>query len=323
MADPISLLPVTPPFQGFNVDKGVEGAMTAAAPVVQASQTLKALGDEEEKKQKAIAYQKVLRGGPDLMKQYADEVATQYPELGAQLQKEAASYEPFFSDPNLKGEDAEKYASHFYESADSRVKALKDTQTKPEWHPATQQEAQDFYKYQQDNKAFPEPKPTKPSAGDQARSAKRIRALKEIPALWAQIEEMQKSGGEVPLVPGTLKPDTQAYMESQAKPWRKKWEDLRKRLNSMEGDAGMTASTEIMGPDLEKSSESYRHYKAIRSSGAPDVSPNPAAGNQKVIPPDLLDWLRKSVGKTDSATVQRRARVMTALTTQGVDTSAL
>lgn len=115
--------PVQEPIVGFGVSaEGVQNAVGAAAPLIQASQSLKQMGIDEEKKQQAINYQKLLRSGADGMRSYAQDVSGLYPELGKQIAQEAEQYATFFSDPSLTGEKAEQYASNFYESANNRIK---------------------------------------------------------------------------------------------------------------------------------------------------------------------------------------------------------
>jgi hypothetical protein len=115
--------PVQEPILGFGVSgAGVQDAVGAAAPMVQASQNLEQRGINAQKAQEAANYQKLLRSGADGMRAYATEVAGIHPELGQQLAQEAEQYATFFNDPNLTGDKAEQYASHFYESANNRIK---------------------------------------------------------------------------------------------------------------------------------------------------------------------------------------------------------
>lgn len=138
--------PVQEPIVGFGVSgAGVQDAVGAAAPLAQASHSLEQRGINAQKAQEAANYQKLLRSGADGMRAYVTEVAGIHPELGQQLAQEAEQYATFFSDPNLTGDKAEQYASHFYESANNRIKFADESAKKTK---EEQQKADKFKRFQ-------------------------------------------------------------------------------------------------------------------------------------------------------------------------------
>jgi hypothetical protein len=138
--------PVQEPILGFGVSgAGVQDATAAAAPILQASQTLEQRGINAKKAQEAANYQKLLRTGAEGMRAYAVEVSGIHPELGQQLAQEAEQYATFFSDPALTGDKAEQYASHFYESANNRIKHADESAKKAK---EEQQKTDKFKRFQ-------------------------------------------------------------------------------------------------------------------------------------------------------------------------------
>lgn len=121
------LKPVQEPIVGFGVSgAGVQDAVQAAAPLVQASQHLEQKRINAQKAQEAANYQKLLRSGADGMRAYAAEVGQKYPELGQQLAIEAEQYATFLNDPSITGDKAEGYNSHFFESGNNRYKHMEE-----------------------------------------------------------------------------------------------------------------------------------------------------------------------------------------------------
>lgn len=320
---PDLMMPAATPITGSVFPQAEKAGLEASAPFAQEVQGLKQMGEDEETKQKAIKYRQLLHTGADGMRQYAKEVGQEFPDLGNQLGAEAEQYATFLQDPSLDAAKAEEYTHHFYDSANNRVKAIKDSKeaaVKP-WAPATMDEAVDFDRKKRENQADFRA-PAKPAAGDAARTAKRMNALRKIPAMWKQIEEMQTSGGEVPLIPGKALPDVRAYVESQPKAWRTRWDDLRGKLNGYETDAGLEATADVMGPDRENS-DSYKLYKApVGGGGAAStggaVTPIPQPAPQNAIQ-GAVTWLKDPKNKAD----KRRAAILAEVQKAGVDTSGL
>lgn len=141
MMKPIDQLPpalgrtVSPPlgeesFTGLsNAPRMMAGAQALTAPLKEAAGTVAKAGEMEmeaqvsaEERRRAMEFQKILRGGPSYMLQFADEIGRQNPQLGTQLQQEAQGLSPLFQDPKLDGEQAEKILEGFYESAHNRIK---------------------------------------------------------------------------------------------------------------------------------------------------------------------------------------------------------
>ncbi|MDB5046975.1 MAG: hypothetical protein JWO30_46 [Fibrobacteres bacterium] len=328
---PDLMMPAATPIRGFGVSgAGIQDAVNAGAPVVQGEATMKQMGEEEETKQKAIAYRKLLHAGAPMMKQYAAEIGKEFPELGNQLSAEADQYGTFLQDPNLDAAQAEEYTHHFYDGANNRYKVLKDAKApkpaveKPEkpWAPTNAQEAEDWYRFKKETDSdYKTPTGGRGgSAADRARAEKRMTALRKIPALWKQIEELRISGGEIPLIPGKDEPDMVAFRQQIPRALRTKWDDLRKELNKVEADAGLEASKEIMGPGIEKSA-SYKLYKAPTAGGETGTrAPSPAAPAKSQNSVDAaLEWLKDPKSKTHP----RRADILAEVQKAGVDTSGL
>lgn len=309
-------------FQGFNVGQAEKQGLDAAAPLAETAINLRQMGVDEEKKRQAIEYQKLLRSGADGMRKYAAEVTQQYPEVGQQISQEAEQYAGLFQDPNLSGDKAEQFANHFYESANNRIKAIKDakaTTAKP-YAPTTQDEAVDFYRRKKEIDAD-----TRPARGtsnaDRARSEKRMQALRQVNAIWSQIEEMQSTAGEVPLIPGTANPDVRNFVESQPKEWRSKWDALRTELRKLEAQAGLQSSTDIIGPDREQS-ESYKLFNAGRTQKTPasgGVAQPKAAAREQTSDEAAIDWLKSPESKNNPY----RSDILAALKARGVDVGGL
>lgn len=314
--------PAASGFQGFRVNEAQDAALDAAAPAVTAVQSLKQMGLDEERKQQAIGYQKLLRSGVDGMRQYVQEVQGQYPEVGQQLAQEAEQYAVFFQDPALTGDKAEQYASHFYESANNRIKAIKEAKAAAApkaWVPTSKEEHQENYKFEQDNKVFAPDSPGG-STADIARREKRMGALRQIPSIWAQLEELQTLATEVPLKPGTTEPDPAKLYASMDEVSQKKWDMLRKQLTTLESEAGLEASKDVIGPGRD-SSASYKLFTASRSkdekAGGFTIqpkTPKAESGNEAA-----LAWLKSPESKKSPF----RAQVLAELKKSGADTSGL
>lgn len=322
-----------PPGPGFGFGNAMKAGLDAGAPLAQAAVNLKQMGIEEEKKQAAIGFQKLLRSGVDGMRAYAQEVTTQFPEIGPQIAQEAEQYATFFQDPSLTGDKAEQYASAFYTSANNRIKAIKDTKAaaapKP-YAPTTEDEAIRFDLAKKQNSADTRA-PARGTSADAARSEKRRQALLQLPALWSQIEELQQGvpvpgepgpdgkptqgGLAVPLKPGTAKPDPAAYMAGMDPEQAKMLQDLRKQLNVLEATAGLEATKDLMGPAREQSA-SYRIY-AGQGGGA--TSGRTAAAPARDPNEDALAWLRSPESRSNPY----RKDVIAKLKKAGVDTGGL
>jgi hypothetical protein len=326
------MLPAQTPIRSSTFDASMKSGLEAATPFVQGSQALKQMGEDEQRKQQAIAYRQLLHSGADGMRKYAQEVGNEFPDLGSQLGAEAEQYATFLQDPSLDAAKAEEYTHHFYESANNRVKAIKDTKeaaVKP-WEPTTMEEAVKFDRSKRENEADFRADPA-PLAADRTRAEKRMNALRKIPSMWKQIEEMQRSGGEVPLIPGKAEPDVRAYEDTQPKAWKEKWNKLRGELNKYEADAGLEASTDIMGPGRD-SSASYKIYTS--GAGSPAASsgstPSPAAPAKSQSAVDsALQWVKdvkagRIKDKKDKKFPNGRLPdIIEQLKTSGVDTSGL
>lgn len=345
-------MPVQTPFTGSGYNEALGAATAAAAPFEQKQQQLKTdsdrltqMGKDEETKQKAIAYRQLLHRGADGMRQYAAGVADEFPDLGNQLGAEADQYATFLQDPSLTGEKAEEYAHHFYESANNRYKVLKDAKAPPApkpWAPASMDEAVAFDRSKRENEADFRA-PPKPNAADQARTAKRMKALRELPTVWAQIEDMVRGNVALPETDTPIKLDAIDYANAQTPEWQSalvnsisrskaqgaKYSDLRKRLGELEATAGLQATPSILGEPM-LNSDSYKLYKTVigRGSGAPAPAAPPKPAPQAAVD-GALQWIKdvKSGKIKDEKTKDypngHMAHILIEVRKAGIDTSGL
>ncbi len=325
---PKLMMPANAPESDFtgigNYGAALKGAIDGATPFVQEAQELKQMGIQDQQKSQALEYQKLLRTGADGMRKYAQEIGNEFPELGQQLAHEAEQYAQFMQDPSLTGDKAEEYAHNYYSSADSRVKAIKaakEPKPTPAWAPTTKEEAYDFEREKAELKAENEtPKVGRGSTADAARAEKRMNALRQLPGIWAQIEELQTGtpvetreftdpvtkqkasavGKGIPIQPNG-NPDNVAFMtgldnadESGAS--SKRLLELRKQLISLEADAGLEATKDIMGPGRDTSA-SYKLYAGGSSAGPATVARPAAPSKPRNTIKDAEDWLKDPKNK--------------------------
>ena len=272
---PLPTFTPSPAFRGLAVGNEAAPAAAQATQLGGAiqqtleNQTAKA-GSEyvaNYKQQQATEFQKLMASGPQGMKAYIQDVATKHPDLAQRFASQLSSYETMYQNPNMDPTEMGKYTEMIYKSWDGQIK---DAETPAKRDPVADAKAILDYK------AANPPKSTKKSAAEMAAEAKKAAAKLAIPGIWRQIEDITKtteaganipegvgpdgkpmSGAQVPLIPGTARPDIKSMLDDEQK---KNLTTLQAELNKHELALGLPASGTVYGAVDEN--PSYNLYKS-------------------------------------------------------------